>query len=181
MHSFSENHPLLLWTIKVIIAAISFVGITTIFEAFVYFSNPYSYEKISIIQLSDENRDDYLRKTHSTEMIDLTTGHENSSIEYLIGPEENVLDNISLLRFYAKSGKIDDFRKEDVPRIPKELAPQNYLYLKVPVSEAIPLYKMTFMIHNMPGEYTFSENLKNGFNNQETLKVKKTITSFFDK
>lgn len=156
---------------------ISYIGAFTIIQYILYRSQKYEYEKVTILDISDNINENLVGKNIGYEIDFSDLGSNYLYIKtYLIKSEDTFLKN---LKFYFLESNLSDYKKTKIKI--KLLEPDTYLLIKVPVADMYGYVKMDFLINYKRGRITFEDNLKNGINNKYNIKVKKTFLSFINK
>ncbi|MGH1832656.1 hypothetical protein ABE871_14555 [Enterococcus gilvus] len=175
MESFQNNHYILYWLFQIL----TFVGVFTILQCFIYFMQPYEYESITVKNVDKIDKSDIYNDYDVIEEIDFDKGNKfpyHKTI--IISPQDSLMSGI---QFAELSNDMSHFKKSNIQFRTSELEPQQYLLLRVPTMDMAGRIKINFKINYKKGSYEFSPNMRNGHEDKVVLKVKKTFTSFINK
>ncbi|OJG93058.1 hypothetical protein RV15_GL002192 [Enterococcus silesiacus] len=165
------------------------IGLLTIINFILYINIGQDYENITVKKVDATSTPASLA-TKGYDVIGFINLDENNEhpnhTTIIIGPEEKLMENI---RFFISDGTYSDstgepnFKKLDGNNLndTRKLEPQQYLLVTAPITENIPVSKVTFDLDYKKGTYNFTSNLRSGINDKITLPMKRTLLSFLAK
>jgi len=166
------------WAIKWISKAIVTVGVLTFLQYILYFSHPFDYESINVINVDNLSTKEVYEQYDIVDQIDFDiNGEYDYHKEFVFGPQETLMEDI---KFSELNKQMDGYNKTNFQPFIKDLEPQQYLFVRVPTSDLTGIVKVNFNINFKEGEYLLSPNMRNGHEDKVVLKVNKTWASFIN-